>query len=155
VHLVERIDSAHVHGRWRGASLGEPPFQRLPATGAGRSFGYVGVDARELRADLVDGGDVVPIDDEDGWLRVGQIATHSRGASRQFDQQQREACLRRREIEQQVPVRVLARTATRLPLPQPAARSRLANLFGEPGGVGVAQRTPAGDHEGLGCSRTQ
>src|SRR4051794_430085 len=66
------------------------------------------------------------------------------------DQQQREACLRRREIEQQVPVRVLARTATLLPLPQLAATSRLANLFGEPGGVGVAQRTPAGDHQG-GC----
>src|SRR3954454_24797756 len=57
VHLLERIGSAHVHGRWRGASLGEPPFQRLPATGAGRSFGYGGVDALELRADLVDGGD--------------------------------------------------------------------------------------------------
>src|SRR3954464_15795431 len=54
---LERIGSAHVHGRWRGASLGEPPFQRLPATGAGRSFGYGGVDALELRADLVDGGD--------------------------------------------------------------------------------------------------
>src|SRR3954454_15032112 len=64
VHLVERIGGAHLHGRWRGRALGEAPFQRLPATGPGRSFGHVGVDPLKLRADLVDAADVVPIDDE-------------------------------------------------------------------------------------------
>ena len=134
--------------------MGEPPFQRLPATGASRSFGYVGVDALELKADLVDGADVVPIDDEDGWLRVGQIATDSAAPTASLISSSARPVFAAARLSSSYQSAFLARTATRLPLPQPAATSRPANLFGEPGGVGVlSERPPATTNASAGCSR--